>query len=498
MKRLIGSILVILLLFTPITTWATPPGFSGGVNNEYEYEEWVFITGEPIKFVGKLTVKEKEKDTEKTTSYTYKLTSEDKSLNGKLDRTVSLLTTYTKRNDKGQTIGQTVIDKYKEIITVGKDKYALEKDGGYELSKSDIIDNRPASDFYSGNLKGRKYYKINKDEGEVIVDMSGGNVGYNNFWGNTETQILDYTITSTKQTENDNGNTWNGTVKVQVSDSMTKALKYSDNEANFSSFYGGHVRVTNQEMVSKYNYNLPKIENNTINNNKRMIGSKLLRQKMVPKVERLIIPKFKDIGGHPAEEYIKKLYSLDVFDENSAFFTPDIPFTRGEFTKGIIRVCNIRPSLEEAKKPRRTRGKQSEEVSPFKDIPVTDPDYKYIKDGVDKNLISGVTKDLFKPENPLTKAQAITILIKAIGFENKAPNPGYYTAFTDDNKIPSWAKDSIYMAKEIGIIQGDNYNRINPNKNITRAEGSEMLVRFLEFLQKDLQRDYRENIINFR
>jgi len=30
---------------------------------------------------------------------------------------------------------------------------------------------------------------------------------------------------------------------------------------------------------------------------------------------------------------------------------------------------------------------------------------------------------------------------------------------------------------------------------MTRAESSAMLVRFLEFLEKDLQQDYRENII---
>ncbi|QXM06755.1 S-layer homology domain-containing protein [Crassaminicella indica] len=502
MKKFITVCMVLMMLLTPITVWATPPGFSGGVNNEYKYEEWVFITGEPIKFVGTVDVKEKNKSNEKTVSYTFKLKPEDQSIKGQLDRKITLLTTYDRRNDKGQTIGQTTVDKYKETIKIGKDKYELAKDGGYELSKSDIIDNRPASDFYSGNLKARKYYKINKDEGEVIVDISGGNVGYNNFWGGTETQILDYTITSRRQKEDKDGDideaTWHGTVRVQVSDSLTKTLKYSDNEANFSSFYGGHVRVTNQEMVSSYDYNLPKIEDDEINDRRRKIGSKLLREKMVPKVERLIIPKFKDIGGHWAEEYIKKLYSLDVFDENSLFFKPDIPFTRVEFIKGVIRACNIRPSLEEVKKTRRTRGKQPKEVSPFKDVAVNDPDYKYIKDGVEKNIISGVTEDLFKPDKPLTKAQAVTILIKALGFESKAPNPGFYTSFTDDNKIPSWAKDSIYMAKEIGLIYGDDYNRINPNKNITRAEGSEMLVRFLEFLQKDLQRDYRENIINFR
>ena len=45
---------------------------------------------------------------------------------------------------------------------------------------------------------------------------------------------------------------------------MNKTLQYSDNEANFSSFNGGHMRITNEEMVSSYEYNLPKIDNNAI------------------------------------------------------------------------------------------------------------------------------------------------------------------------------------------------------------------------------------------
>jgi len=53
------------------------------------------------------------------------------------------------------------------------------------------------------------------------------------------------------------------------------------------------------------------------------------------------------------------------------------------------------------------------------------------------------------------------------------------------------------MAKEIGLIQGDQLNRVNPNQVLTRAEASAMLVRFLEFLEQDLQQDYRENIILF-
>lgn len=494
MKKII-TILMIIVLLTPTTIWANPPAFSGGVNNEYQYEEIVFLTGEPIKFVGTIDKSESEKDNEKTISYKLKLTPEDKSIDAKLDRKITLVTEYTKRDDKGQTVGQTTIDKYSETLKLGKDKYELED---YQLSKSEIIDNRPASDFYSGNLKGRKYYQINKDEGELIIEISGSDVGYKNFWGTTDTQILQYDIVSKKQVEEDDDfekSSWHGTVEVQTSDSQTKALRYSNNEANLSSFNGGHIRVTDSEMVSRYEYNLPYKDDDELNDRRRTRGRIELKQKMVPKLERLILPKFKDVEGHWAGNAIKKLYSLDVFDEQSQFFTPNIPITRIEFTRAVVKGCNIRTSLEV---PKKRRGKKEpEEVSPFKDISAKDENYKYIKDALDKKIISGILDDVFEPEKPVTRAEAITILIRALGFESKAPTPGFYISFSDDNEIPNWARDSIYVAKEIGLIQGNTQNTVKPNKILTRAEASSMLVNFLEFLEKDLQKDYRENIINF-
>jgi hypothetical protein len=497
-KRLIALIICILLLI-PYGALAAPPDFCGGVNNEYKYEEYVFITGEPIKFVGTFDISEREKDDEETISYNFKLTPEDNSIDAKLDRKITLLTNYTKRSDKGQTIAQTELTKYKETLKIDKDKYVLDD---FQLSKSDIIDNRPASDFYSGNMKGRKYYKINKDEGEVIVEITGGNVGYENFWGSTETEILDYHITSKRQMEEEDDEdieevNWSGTVQAQVSDSRTKVVKYSDNEANFSSFYGGHIRTTNQEMVSRYEYNLPRIKDEKPDDNRRNRGTVQLKKDMVPKLERLTIPKFKDIGGHWAEDSINKLYALDIFEEQSAFFLPDIVYSRAEFVKGIMRACNIRTSVTEEKKPKKRRKNTPPEQSPFWDVATSDANYLYIKDAFEKKIISGVYPNLFEPNKPLTKAQAITILIRALGFENKAPSPGFYTSFADDRKIPNWAKDNIYVAREIRLVSGDNYNRIHPDKYVTKAEAAAMLIRFLEFLQKDLQRDYRENIVNY-
>jgi len=489
--------IAILILALPITSYSAPPDFSGGVNNEYAYEEVIFLSGEPIKFSGSFTVSEREKADEKTVTYKFnKLTPQDKTIDATLTRSITYETIYTNRNDKGQTIGQTTVTKYSEKIKISDTTYELED---YQFSKSDVIDNRPASDFYSGNMKGRKYYTINRNEGEVIVEITGGNVGYKNFWGNTETQIIDYNITSERnvETEDDESETvqWQGTVSVQTSDSQTKTLKYTENEADYSSFNGGHIRITNSDMVSKYEYNLPKINNGEVNDKKRDRGTIYLNQTMVPKLERLIIPKFRDVKGHWAEEYIEKLYSLDVFDEESQFFSPELAATRLEFTKAVVRACDIRPDFEEKKTS--SRRNTTVEISPFTDVQTEDSNYQYVKDAVNKKIITGVTETLFQPSEPLTRAQAITIMIRALGFESKAPNPGYYTSFDDDSKIPNWARDSIYVARELNLIQGDTYNRVNPSKVMTKAEASAMLVRFLEFLEKDLQRDYRENIINF-
>ncbi|HZJ76544.1 MAG TPA: S-layer homology domain-containing protein [Oscillospiraceae bacterium] len=530
MKKTTAIILILVLITIPINIFASPPEFAGGVNNEYEYEEIVFITGKPIKFVGTVTIPENsimpDKDDGKPKTVTYNLKNlvpEDKSIEGKLNRRVTYSIDYDNRSDKGQTIAKMSVKSYNESIELDGNKFIL-KD--YQFSKSDIIDNRPASDFYSGNIRARKVYDITgggrgrTSIGKVTIDISGGNMGYENFWGATETQIIDYIYNVIRESSDDDGGrgverdrseeddedededenrtiqsaNWQGTVKCQVSDSMTKELRYSDNEVGLSSFDGGYMRITNNEIVSKYDYDLPYMGTGA-NSYRRNKGTMHLSKEMVPEIERLIVPKFRDLGGHWAESYINKLYSLDVFDEVSTFFMPDVPMTREEFTKGIMRACDIRPGQEEP--TRKNRRNKEPEVSPFIDISIENDNYKYIKSGAEKGIIQGISKDRFAPKKFLTRAQAITIIIRALGFENGAPTPGYITSFSDDRLIPSWAKDSIYMGQDIGLVQGDQLNRINPNDELTRAEASAMLVRFLEFLERDLQRDYRENIILF-
>lgn len=499
-KSIILWLLVISLVLWSLPVQAAPPDYSGGVNNENEYVEVVFLSGEPVQFssrAGKFTIKESEKGDSKTISYTFKLQSETPGVIGSLDRTVKFEVTYQPDTVRGQTIANLELKSYKETIKIGADTYTLKKDTGYQFSRSDIIDNRPASDFYSGNIKARKYYDINKNQGTAVVDISGGTVGYENFWGSTETLLLDYYIQVERVgTGSPNGENiaWEGQVTASVADSMNKSLKYAENEVNLSSFPGGNMKVTRRNMYSRYDYNLPRMSEGKPAAARRQ-GTVELNQEMLPRVERLIVPKFRDVGGHWAQEDIEKLFSLDVFAGNPAFFLPDVPMTRADFVRAVVKACDMRVSDQAEKKTRSRRAPA--EVSPFADVAVTDPDYPLIKQAVNKGLVSG-SGGYFMPNEPLNRAQAIAILVRALGFESKAPTPGYSTSFVDDGQIPYWARDSIYVAAEIGLVSGDQGNRINSSQVMTRAEASSMLVRFLNFLEKDLQKDYRENILLYR
>ncbi|ANE46693.1 hypothetical protein SY83_10885 [Paenibacillus swuensis] len=480
-KLLIAGLL--LALGWPVTGSASPPDYAGGVNNEYKYEEVVFLSGEPITFSGKMTRSEKTAKGVTTIGYSFALISVDPNHKGKLSRKQTFVTTETLRPDKGQTTTNTLLSRgYKEDIEISGRKYTL---ADYQFSKSDVIDNRPVSDYYSGNLAGKKVYIANKgktDEEEITVTLSGGDVGFKNFWGSAESQVINQTIAAKK---------WNGTVKSTTSDSVTKKLIYQDNIANHTSFDGGYMRVMNGEMASRYEYNMPVNDPATGGPSaaNRNIGEIRLIQERVPGIERLIVPKFRDTQNHWAQESIEKLYSLDILTEKTEIYAPNIAMNRYDFTVAVMKAADTRVLA---------KGKEQASVSGnllFRDLSVKDANYKYMLSASSKGIVSGVTPNLFSPNSPLTRAQAVSILIRALGLETQAPKTAYTTSFEDDRFIPYWAKDAVYAAQEVGLIIGASDNRFKPNDVMTRADAAVMLARFLEFIEKDLKTDYTDNIV---
>ncbi|MER2090335.1 MAG: S-layer homology domain-containing protein [Sporosarcina sp.] len=450
---------------------AKPADFNGGVLNEYDYEEVFFLTGYPEKFKGKATVTEKENKDLVTTTYRFTLAS---AAGDKLTRSVVYVTDLDKHVDKGQTTSQTSVKSCSEKVTFGKNvTYTLDD---YQFSQGAVSDNRPASDYYSGNVAGRKIYKmVNKDtktEELITVHVSGRNMGYENFWGATETQIMDYEII-TKAGQ--------AFVTSKVSDSKSRTLQYEPHDPSLSSFTGGHAVISKSNMIGEYTYDIPYASGN---------GTIHLSKENVPKIDRLIVPKFRDISTHWAKDNIQRLYSLAVFDEKTQFFSPNTPMKRYQYTVGVLKAVDVRV-LEQPKKSKVPK------KPIFKDLHVKDPDYLFIESAVEKGIINGVTPDAFNPNGPITRVQAVAILVRALGMEGRAPSPGYRTNYVDNNRIPAWGKDSVYVATELGLIYGDEKNRFNPNAPLTRAQSAALIVRFLDFLENDLKQNYRDDMLFF-
>ncbi|WP_420850850.1 S-layer homology domain-containing protein [Paenibacillus aceris] len=97
------------------------------------------------------------------------------------------------------------------------------------------------------------------------------------------------------------------------------------------------------------------------------------------------------------------------------------------------------------------------------------------------NVISGYGNGLFGPNEDITREQLCTILY------NYAKHKGYdissakkVDAFTDGNKVSSWAKEPMEWAIGSGLISGYGNNILAPTDTATRAQLSIIIQRFIE------------------
>lgn len=486
MKKITSCLIALLILIQPLASFAVEiPGYEGGINNENNYKEVVFITGEPIELEGTLKITIKEKDTTRTEQYTYKL--ENKKLDASLSRTVKLITTFEKNGT--QTTAKKELDSYKETFQIGKKKYEV-KTEDYQWNQGQIVQDTGLLQFYAGDWSARKTYRVNKGNEEVTVQTIGNLVGYDSPWSATETQTLQY-ILSYRNKVTDEG-AWEGTAVVETSYNKTKDYAYVENVPNQISFKGGYILTEKHENVLKYNYDLPVISEEGIKQ-WRNIGSGSTQIDTNPIITRLNIPALRDIRGLASEKDILLIASMDGLPLNATNLGPSSPMSRGDFAKALVNTMNIELPAEE-KTSKVSSRKKVEKLPTYTDVPETHRNFKYIEAISERNIMQGVGDGKFNPDKALTRAEAITILIRLLGVQNQAPIMNYTTGFQDDSSLPKWAKDHIYMAKQLYLIEPSPY--FYPDKAITKEETAVLLVNFINYLQTRLAYDFRENILN--
>ncbi len=119
----------------------------------------------------------------------------------------------------------------------------------------------------------------------------------------------------------------------------------------------------------------------------------------------------------------------------------------------------------------------------FDDVQIADPYISgYINSVVAAGFMDG-SNGKFKPNQNLSRAEAIGLMAKALGVAD-APE-GTVSAFNDFNEVPAWAKGFFLNLEYAGMINGSN-GKVNPIKaTFSRAEMAVLLSNMLGVIIDD-------------
>ncbi len=171
---------------------------------------------------------------------------------------------------------------------------------------------------------------------------------------------------------------------------------------------------------------------------------------------------FNDIVGHWAEEDICVLYDEGVVQGYSTqTFLPDSEVTRAEFLKMVLKFegYNI----------------YSVQSAAFTDLTPGDWYYSYVTFAHSKGFVSGYSDGSFHPNEPIARAEAVTLVMKVTGISDYDTSDLYHT-FTDVHET-DWFASSVAAGVDLGIIQGYGDGTFRPYDEITRAEAAVIVKR---------------------
>ena len=124
---------------------------------------------------------------------------------------------------------------------------------------------------------------------------------------------------------------------------------------------------------------------------------------------------------------------------------------------------------------------------------------RYESEEVYSRYIQGYTDGNFRPDNPITRAEAASIFAKALGLELNEKVQTHYS----DVEADHWAIGYIEAVTKAGLFTGYGNGEFRPRAYITRAEMAAVIFKFLgcedvEPIQKhfdDLEKHWAQNCI---
>ncbi|WP_240480001.1 cadherin-like beta sandwich domain-containing protein [Paenibacillus fonticola] len=181
---------------------------------------------------------------------------------------------------------------------------------------------------------------------------------------------------------------------------------------------------------------------------------------------------FNDIDGHWAKQHIEELASrLIINGDADSLYQPSRDITRGEFISIVVRALGLT-----------TAGNNSN--FDFNDVLNDDWFRDAVNTGVAYGLIQGYDSGEFRPNNNITRQEAMMIIAKAMKLTGLDSNltasqiTEALSVVSDQDHISPWAQEGAAINLLQGIISGYK-GKISPHENITRAETALIVERLL-------------------
>ncbi len=174
-----------------------------------------------------------------------------------------------------------------------------------------------------------------------------------------------------------------------------------------------------------------------------------------------------DMEGHWAHNAALVMVSENAmslrYDNGSLCFDPDLEMAREEFVTTVMKALG------------------SGEIAPARtgfadDAEISEEASGYVARARSLGIVRGSGSEegnLFRPKDPVTRAEAAVILNKIVGAEETDA----VAVFADGSSVPVWAKPSLSALTSAGIFSGTGSGEIAADRTLTRAEVAELLLR---------------------
>ena len=198
------------------------------------------------------------------------------------------------------------------------------------------------------------------------------------------------------------------------------------------------------------------------------------------KTNRTAFTKFCDVSQHWAKEDIKWVVENGLMKNNGdpAAFEPNGILTRAQMVQILYNLASASG-----------RDMKVEHTTEFSDVKKNAWFYTPVQWAVENHVSNGTGNGCFSPNKPVTREQLATILYRYFadycGLDLSVEKHGELT-FSDLDKFSKWVDLSEILAvKNIGLFQGVDATRFDPQGKATRAQAAVLQHRMHDFYRRN-------------